>query len=166
MLRSSLVSFLLFITVVLGGIWYVYAYHHDDIFRLIGAREEFPLFIGEAFFAVTVADTPEERQRGLSGTRALADQTGLLFIFDEPGRYGMWMKDMNYAIDIIWIDDRLRIVHTEENVTPESYPKVFGSPQIARFVLEVPAFSVESFKLEVGQNVSIPPELLPADLQR
>jgi uncharacterized membrane protein (UPF0127 family) len=121
--------------------------------------------IEEAFLSVTVADEPHEWRQGLSGTRQLENQTGMLFVFAEEDRYGMWMKDMNYPIDILWIDNNFSVVHIEENVAPETYPKVFSSPELARFVLEVPAFTAETFKLEVGDSAFIPVEVLPADLQ-
>ena len=165
MFRSSLVSFVLLTAALLVGLWYVYANYYEDIYSFFGVRVQHTMFIDEVFFSVTVADEPHERQQGLSNTTPLEDQTGMLFVFDSPGRYGMWMKDMNYALDMIWIDDTLTVVHIEENVTPDSYPKVFSSSVPARFVLEVPAFTVESFRISEGQQASIPVEILPEDLQ-
>lgn len=61
-------------------------------------------------FAVSVADTPSERSLGLSGKSALENDEGMLFVFRENGRYGFWMKDMKFSIDIVWIDENRRIV--------------------------------------------------------
>jgi uncharacterized membrane protein (UPF0127 family) len=67
--------------------------------------------------SVEVADTPAERGRGLSGREMLPENSGMLFVFDTPGRYGFWMYGMKFPLDIIWIDERLRVVYFVENVT-------------------------------------------------
>jgi hypothetical protein len=165
MFRGALLVYILCATLALASIWYIYATYYEEIYDFLGVRTQYAIFIDEVFFSVTVADDPHERQQGLSNTARLDDQTGLLFIFDESDRFGMWMKDMRYAIDILWINDQFEIVHVEENITPDTYPKVFGPPVPARFVLEVPAFTVSSFAIKRGQQLSIPAELVPADLQ-
>jgi uncharacterized membrane protein (UPF0127 family) len=88
---------------------------------------------------VAVADTDEERELGLSGTAVLPQNAGKLFIFNAPGKYGFWMKDMRYAIDIIWIDESFRIVGIAEGILPGTYPEVFYPPSPVKYVLEVNA---------------------------
>lgn len=164
-MKNSAVSFAVTAIILIGAIWYGYANYHVQIHDWLGVRTQYSIYVGESFFSVTIANDASERKQGLSGTTELPDQQGMLFVFDDSGRYGMWMKDMLYAIDIIWIDENLEVVHIEEDVRPETYPRTFSSPQVARFVLEVPAFSVETFKIQRGQKVSIPVDVLPADLQ-
>jgi uncharacterized membrane protein (UPF0127 family) len=164
-MRNSIIAFIVFASILLVGLWYGFAKYHEEIYDWLGVRVQYTMFISEVFFSVTVADEPAEWRQGLSGTRSLADQTGMLFIFAESDIYGMWMKDMNYALDIIWIDEDFTVVHIEENITPDTYPATFASPVPARFVLEVPAFTVESFKLGVGQQANIPVDIWPDDLR-
>lgn len=125
------------------------------------------LFINDVGFTVSVAADKAAHMQGLSGTASLAPRTGMLFVFDASGYHGMWMKEMNYALDMIWINDQLAIVHIAKEVTPNTYAtrQVFRSPQPARFVLEIPAGSVDTFNIQVGQPVTIPPAVLPSDLQ-
>lgn len=94
---------------------------------------------GTTTIRVTIASTSAERERGLSGKTFLATDEGMLFIFDHSEPYGFWMPDMNFAIDIIWIDSDWRIVDVKENATPMSYPTVFTPHAPARYVLEVDA---------------------------
>lgn len=103
---------------------------------------------------VEVADTPEERSAGLSGTQPLSDFAGMLFLFDTPDRYGFWMSDMTYPIDIFWIDDSHRIVHIEERVPPESYPAVYTPDYPARYVVETKSGFAETFSIKVGDPVT------------
>ncbi|HMA78603.1 MAG TPA: DUF192 domain-containing protein [Candidatus Paceibacterota bacterium] len=165
MARDSLITFVILVSLSLVGLWYVYANYYEEIYDFLGVRIQYTMSVSEAFISVTISDEPHEWRQGLSGTRNLDDQTGMLFVFDSEDRYGMWMKDMNYPLDILWIDNDFTVVHVEENVSPESYPKVFSSPVPARFVLEVPAYTIESFKLQVGDDAFIPVEVLPEDLQ-
>jgi len=125
------------------------------------------LSINDNDFSISLADNEATRTQGLSGTTYLAPQNGMLFVFDEVGYHGIWMKDMNYALDILWLDEQRAIVHMDENVMPESYAtrQIFRPQQPARFVLELPAGSVAQFDLAVGQVATIPATVLPADLQ-
>ena len=62
------------------------------------------LEIGEETFIVEIADNDEERVRGLSLREPIEANRGMLFIFDVSGNYSFWMKDMLFALDIIWIN--------------------------------------------------------------
>lgn len=100
-----------------------------------------------------VADTPALRTKGLSGVSQLKLNEGVLFVFPEDGYYSFWMKDMNFAIDILWISQDRKIVYALQSITPETYPHSFTSPVQARYVLEVPAGFVERHNILVGDAV-------------
>lgn len=95
--------------------------------------------LGDKTFEVTVVNTPETRARGLSGSGPLAANEGMLFVFERDGAHAIWMKDMRFSIDIVWISRFGSVVHVERNVHPNTYPKSFASPKPARYVLEIPA---------------------------
>lgn len=101
---------------------------------------------------IEIVRTSEEFARGLSGHAPLAENEGMLFLFDQPDRYSFWMPDMRFAIDIIWIGSDWRIVDISHNVTPESYPEVFTPSAPAQYVLEVPADSAERYGWKVGEE--------------
>ena len=86
--------------------------------------------------SVSIADSPREWERGLSGRKSLKSDEGMLFAFPEPTVPSFWMKDMRFAIDIIWLDDALRIIGIERNVTPDTYPTTYKPPSAVRYVLE------------------------------
>ncbi len=102
-----------------------------------------------------VVDTPSSRELGLSGRKGLGEGKGMLFVFDKPGKYGFWMKDMLFAIDILWINEDGLIVHVERNVKPESYPKAFINTLEATYVLELPAGASEKYGLFIGAKAEI-----------
>lgn len=111
--------------------------------------------IKDTLFDVDVAYTQAERVQGLSGTTSIGEFEGLLFPFGSLDKHGIWMKDMNYSIDIIWIDDEFNIVHIEEKVSPDSFPEVFYPTQDSLYVLEVQNGAVERFSIEVGNTIDI-----------
>lgn len=93
------------------------------------------------------ANTPEEQEIGYSNYTTYPEGKAMLFTFPDPVQQTMWMKDMDFSIDIIWIDTRGRIGHIEKEVPPcESiHCAIYEPPMLAKYVLEVPpGFSMEN----------------------
>lgn len=101
---------------------------------------------------VEIARTTAERDRGLSGRLTLAPDHGMLFLFDHPDTYGFWMPEMQFPIDIIWLDANWRIVDIAHSVAPESYPHVFTPKAPATFVLEVVSGLSEQSGWHIGDQ--------------
>ena len=163
-IRRFVVDVIILLTVVLTA-GFLYDSYGDTVRNFFFNEQTVGIFIRDVPVTVSIADSEEERSQGLSGVDSLDTQEGKLFIFDQEGKYGFWMKDMKMPLDIIWIDNSGRVVHIEENVLPESYPTIYSSPVNARFVVEVNAFFVSTFNITVGDSVSIPAHRLPEDLQ-
>lgn len=102
--------------------------------------------------SVEIADTPSQRYQGLSGRQALPDKTGMVFVFSEANHHEFHMKDMNFAIDIIWMDGSGRIVDITPSLPPDSYPETVTSDEPARYVLEVPGGFAERYDVAVGDT--------------
>ena len=113
--------------------------------------------IGKNVLSVELADSPSERGKGLSGRDYIGEAQGMLFVFENSSRHGFWMKDMNFAIDILWISDELSIVHVEKGVSPSSYPKIFLPNREARYVLELPAGFSDQNNVKQGDMVEFLP---------
>lgn len=124
----------------------------DDL--LLPGRHQ-DVFVANNAVEAVIVDTSESRKRGLSGSEGLGPDEGMLFVFQEEGRYPFWMKDMNYPIDIIWIASGGRIVGFWEHAEPESYPRSFAPDEDALYVLEVVAGYVEAHGLKIGDTVRI-----------
>lgn len=111
--------------------------------------------MGAVSIVARVVASENARMQGLSGTEQLLPHEGLFFAFPHSNSQGIWMKDMKYPLDIIWLDDTFRIVHIAAMVAPETYPEVFMSPEPARYVLEVSAGIVEQGGVHIGDRVVI-----------
>jgi uncharacterized membrane protein (UPF0127 family) len=65
-----------------------------------------------------LALTPDQQTRGLSGRDHLQEDQAMLFVSKTPGRYGFWMPDMKFPLDIFWLDTNRRVVYIKENLQP------------------------------------------------
>lgn len=104
---------------------------------------------------VELARSAREQVRGLSGRRGLKAGHGMLFLYERPQPVGIWMKDMRFSLDILWIRDG-RIVHMEQNalpLTPAGPERVYTAT--ADLVLEVPAGFAAQKKIRVGDPVTV-----------
>lgn len=113
------------------------------------------LRLGKSTYALEVADTPELRQKGLGGRASLAADQGMVFVFDAPGRECFWMKDMQFSIDIIWINEQKKVVHMAPDVSPETYPKLFCPPKAAKYVVELPAGEARRSEVAIGDALDL-----------
>ncbi|HVS79909.1 MAG TPA: DUF192 domain-containing protein, partial [Candidatus Paceibacterota bacterium] len=93
----------------------------------------------------------------LSDRASLAADAGLLFIFPQPDYIGIWMKDMNFPIDVIWLDSTMKVIYIVPNMTPESYPKVYTPTSPAAYVLEVNAGVAARENIKIGDQAKIIP---------
>lgn len=107
--------------------------------------------------AVTLADTPRLREVGLSGTPSLAPDSGMVLLFDAPQVVRIWMPDMAFALDVVFVSGG-RVVHIEENAQPcpdRANCPTFGPDEPVDYVLEVPAGSAARWGLKKGDAVRL-----------
>jgi len=112
--------------------------------------------IGSTTVEASVAESWTDRIRGLSDTPYLPENIVKLFIFDSSGYHSIWMKDMNYSIDIIWVSEAGTVVHTESGAAPESFPAMFVPETPAKYVIETVDGFVVKNNIIVGTSVVLP----------
>lgn len=118
-------------------------------------RSDLTVLMPKGALVAEVANTRKSRELGLSGRHMMRDDEGMLFVFDTPGRYGFWMKDMEFPLDIIWINQNGIVVSIERNISKDSYPKTFINQADASYVLEINAGLAERFGLYLGSKVKM-----------
>lgn len=109
---------------------------------------------------VEIANSDAERVKGLSDREEFTTADGLLFVFPTPGYYSIWMKDMHFPIDIIWIGADLKIIEIHKGVTPDSYPRLYRPSRPAQYVLETNIHLSDTFSFKEGDTVVLPPQYL------
>lgn len=147
MKKLLLLLILFLIAVAVLSVWKIKPKSSDPSVKIVSAKiEDTPL-------SLEVLSTPLERAKGLSGRENLEEGKGILFVFPKEGKYGFWMKDMKFPIDIIWIDENFRIVGIENSLSPESYPESFYPPENIQYVIEVPAGFSQRHSVIIGEGL-------------
>ncbi|MEI7480649.1 MAG: DUF192 domain-containing protein, partial [bacterium] len=108
--------------------------------------------IGKVEINSFISGTETLQEAGLSGWSSLEENQGMLFVFPTPGKYSFWMKDMKFALDMIWFNDKKQIIDIAENILPETYPKSFSPSENSIYVLEVPSGFCSRNNIIVGQT--------------
>ena len=106
---------------------------------------------------VEVADTLKKRSLGLGKRTSLKKGWGMLFVFENRKPHRFWMKDMQFPLDIIWLDNH-KIVHIIHNAKPansKGEPEVMTSPVPVNFVLEIAAGRAAKLRLKTGQRMKL-----------
>lgn len=108
-----------------------------------------------AEFKVEIAETDAERAHGLMQRESLPADQGMWFVFPrtvEPLEGRFWMKDTKIPLDIIFVDETMKVVCVIENTVPES-TELLSSSASFRYVLEVTAGTAEKFGIKAGDEV-------------
>lgn len=98
---------------------------------------------------------PQDRALGLMFRKSLPEDRGLLFVFDDLGFHGIWMKNCRFPIDVVWLDEKRRVVHVEEKVPPcrrDPCPS-YEPLQRALYVLEINAGQAGREGVKVGSSL-------------
>lgn len=116
---------------------------------------------GGAELVVELAVTSRQRSRGLMFRDELPPGQGMLLVFPDTGFRSIWMKNVRFPLDLIWLDGSHRVVHLEQNVPPcpeEPCPD-YHSMRKAASVLELNAGAVEKWGIELGDRLEFIPPL-------
>ncbi len=118
--------------------------------------KEAQIIVNDRAMQVEIADTPDKRSLGLSLRDSMPRDRGMLFVFDEEDVYPFWMKNMEFNLDIAWINSSGTVVHVEKNLKPclEICPS-YESGKPARYVLEVNAGVSDELGIREGTTVKM-----------
>jgi uncharacterized membrane protein (UPF0127 family) len=111
-------------------------------------------------YSVEVADTHDERARGLMFRDRLDAGTGMLFVHDAEQPLAYWMKNTRIPLDILYFDQDRKLVSVSRGVPPCSlgdrcpnYP----SRGAALYVLELNAGIASQIDVQPGDELKIGP---------
>jgi uncharacterized membrane protein (UPF0127 family) len=128
----------------------------DQSLGKLSSPQHMTITVGQrGTFRVEVVDTDAERTRGLSGRTSFGSDEGMFFIFDTPDKHGFWMKDMHFPIDIVWFNESGRVIWIENDVPPDSYPRIFRAPSPDKYVLELPSGIAARRGILIGDQMEI-----------
>lgn len=104
-----------------------------------------------------LAKTEQELQQGLMFKPKLAANSGMLFIFSQPGNWSFWMKNTFIPLDIIWLDSNKKVIYMAENAKPCITAKCpLYTPNVnqgALYVLELSGKSAKGHGIQLGTHL-------------
>ncbi len=115
--------------------------------------------IASCTFYLEVADTPQERARGLMGRESLDEYHGVLFVFEKQQTLNFWMRNTLIPLDILFIDENLTVVDVqtmrpEHEATSDSLP-IHTSAKPALYAIEVNEGVAAQCGIEPGTPVHL-----------
>lgn len=112
------------------------------------------LSLPQGCVGLETAITPEQHARGLGKRSSLATNEGMVFIYEKPQKTCFWMKDTQFSLDIIWLNEAKTITKIEPNLAPSTYPNAYCSASDTKYVIELNAGAVERNSLAVGEQLN------------
>lgn len=106
-------------------------------------------------FDVWLAETSAQHRRGLMHVRELPRFEGMLFIYQDPARRSMWMKNTYMPLDMLFI----RADGTVASIAPDTEPlslESIASREPVQYVLELNAGVTEALGIEPGSRIHLP----------
>lgn len=91
--------------------------------------------IGNRRINVEIASNEGARTKGLQSREELSDNSGMLFIFEEPKILSFWMKNTYIPLSIAYLDENYKIIEIFDMKPLDRKPIVSSKP--AKYALEV-----------------------------
>lgn len=116
------------------------------------------VFPSGAEFTLEIAADDATRRRGYMFRERVGPAEGMLFIFDTSARHGIWMRNCKVPLDIVWLDESLRVVDIHADFQPCPAEGECPARQpigLARYVLEVAGGTTEREGLQRGDSLVV-----------
>lgn len=104
-------------------------------------------------FDIEIAETEYETQTGLMYRPSMEEKQGMLFIFPNVSVRSFYMKNTEFPLDIIYIDENQKIVSFQKNAKPYDETSL-PSEGAAKYVLELNGGLSDRLNLQVGDSIA------------
>ncbi len=91
-----------------------------------------------------------QKASGLMFSRKKKD-FGLVFFFRKPIKMSLHMWFVFYPIDVVFLDERSRVIEMKENFRPFSF---YTTKKEAKYFIEVPEGTIKKSKTKIGDEMS------------
>lgn len=106
-------------------------------------------------FAAEIARTGEENRRGLMFRRIFPKDRAMLFMLGAAQVQTMWMENTPLPLDMVFADEKGKIVHVFEGAKPYSR-NLISSVYPVSYVVELNAGTVKAAGIQPGQFIRHP----------
>nr|WP_255537656.1 DUF192 domain-containing protein [Motiliproteus sp. SC1-56] len=106
---------------------------------------------------LAVATTSAQRQRGLMCSPPLADNRGMLLAYPKPQHLAIWMKNMIFSLDILFLDRSAKVLSVHRHAPPctEAPCALYRSEGKALYALELRAGQAAALDLHPGRQLKL-----------
>lgn len=105
-----------------------------------------------ATLEIEFAEGEYETQTGLMYRKGMQENRGMLFVFDNEMRRSFYMKNTEFALDIIYLNGSQEVVSIQKNAQPFDQSSL-PSDAPAKYVLEVNAGLSDQWGLTPGDRM-------------
>lgn len=157
-MKTVFALFALLLIVALGIAFYQNSSKNNLFFLTNLLPKKTTVTIDKQTFSVSVAKSNLDKEKGLSNQSSLPQNQGMLFPFEKEDYYAFWMRNMKFAIDIIFINKN-HIVTIYQNVQPPKSASegllIYKTEEPANMVLEINAGLSQKYNFKKGDEVKI-----------
>jgi uncharacterized membrane protein (UPF0127 family) len=138
-------------TLIISGVILVVGITFLLVFLPMLIRTETKLWLGDGIFRIDAASTQIARKNGLSSKSELAADQALLMVFPKEDKWGIWMKDMNFPIDIVWLNKEKKVVYIKKSAPFDDQTTIYKPEKPALYVVELPAGTTTKKSIAIGE---------------
>ena len=110
--------------------------------------------VGDATFRVTLARTEDERAKGLMHITSLADDEGMVFVFEREESQTFWNKNTKLNLIVVWIAGG-KVIGVSNLPNDDDGIRLISSPAPITHALEVAQTSPLASRVKIGDSVAI-----------
>ncbi len=125
---------------------FIYKHQHHKTIKLS---------INKITINALIADTFSKAMIGLMFRQSLLKNTCMLFIFKNSKIHDIWMKNMNFGIDAVWLDKNKKIINYIENIKPckTFICKIYGINEPSKYLIELNSGYIQKNKINKKTSI-------------
>ena len=102
---------------------------------------------------IEIAASDYEVQTGLMYRESMGERQGMLFVFPDVAMHSFYMKNTEFPLDILFIDEQQKIASITENAQPLDETGLSSQVPV-KYVLEINAGLSQQWGLKVGDSIA------------
>lgn len=102
---------------------------------------------------IEIAESEYETATGLMYRKSMEEKQGMLFIFPDVAMHSFYMKNTEFPLDLIFIDENLAIVSFQKDAQPFNETSLSSKLPI-KYVLEINAGLADQWGIMVGDRIT------------
>ena len=112
---------------------------------------------GKTEISVDIADTTEERAKGLMYRKSIPDNYGMFFIFEREQEHDFWMKNTLVPLDMVFFDGNYKVVKIVRSAQPckKDPCMVYSTDKPSKYVLEINGGTGDKIGLKEGDGAQL-----------